>query len=184
MRTREGLPLPEAETSATRPRPVKRYSAPLLAAVVLFGALATLASGCVVTIGTTPISSCTATSGVIVAVDFSHWSAGLVERGCDSTITNGLDALHRAGFTTTGDAHDGPDFVCRINNDPTVPQDACVNTPPPTAFWSYWHANAGKTTWTLSPLGAANYQPKPGSIDAWAFGAGRPPTFTPAQVRN
>jgi hypothetical protein len=178
--TGPSAPSPTRERTNMRTRGL----APLLASVVLVGALATLASGCVVTVGTTPIATCTSTSGVIVAVDFSHWSSGLVERGCDATITTGLDALHAAGFTTAGDQHDGPAFVCRINNDPTPSQDACVNTPPASAHWSYWHANAGKTSWTLSTLGAASYQPKPGSVDAWAFGAGAPPSFTPAQVRN
>ncbi len=152
--------------------------------MILLGSLATLASGCVVTVGTTPIASCTSTSGVIVAVDFSHWTPGLVDRGCDVTITTGYAALHAAGFTTAGDQHDGPAFICRIDNDPTPAQDPCIDTPPPTAYWSYWHANAGKTTWTLSTLGAQSYQPKPGSVDGWAFGAGSPPSVTPAEVRN
>jgi hypothetical protein len=173
---------------ATRRRPRMRVGrrrlASGLAGVILVGAVATLASGCVVTVGSTPIASCTSTSGVVVAVDLSHWTAGLVERGCDTTITTGLDALHAAGFTTAGDQHDGPAYVCRINNDPTPTQDACINTPPPSAYWSYWHANSGKTTWTRSSLGAASYQPKPGSVDAWAYGAGTPPSFTPAQVRS
>jgi hypothetical protein len=167
-----------------RRRAMKRRLLPLLAAVVLLAALTTLATSCVLTVGGTPIASCTSSSGVIVAVDFSHWTAGLVERGCDGNTTTGLAALHAAGFTTAGDTHDGPNFICRIDGDPTAAQDACINTPPPTAFWSYWHANAGQTKWTLSTLGAASYRPKPGSVDAWAFGAESPPSFTPAQVRN
>jgi hypothetical protein len=164
--------------------PVKRRLAPLLAAVVLLGTLATLTTGCLVTTGSTPIASCTSTSGVIVAVDFSHWSSGLWVRGCDATITTGYGALQAAGFTTAGDEHDGPTFICRINDNPPPSQDPCIDTPPATAFWSYWHANKGATKWTLSSLGAASYVPKPGSVDAWAFGAEQPPSFTPAQVRN
>lgn len=167
-----------------RVRSGRRRLASGLAGVILLGAVATLASGCVLTVGSTPIATCTSTSGVIVAVDFSHWTSGLVERGCATTFTTGLDALHSAGFTTAGDQHDGPAYVCRINNDPTPAQDACINTPPASAYWSYWHANSGRTTWTLSTLGAASYQPKPGSVDAWAFGAGTAPSFTPAQVRG
>ncbi len=170
---------------AERPRlrAGRRRLASGLAGFILLGAVATVASGCVLTIGSTPIASCTSTSGVIVAVDLSHWSSGLVERGCATTIATGLDALHSAGFTTVGDQHDGPAYVCRINNDPTPAQEACINTPPPSAYWSYWHANAGKTTWTRSSLGAASFQPKPGSVDAWAYGSGTAPSFTPAQVR-
>jgi hypothetical protein len=152
--------------------------------MVLLGSLATLATGCLVTTGSNPITSCTSTSGVIVAVDFSHWDSGLWVRGCDPTITTGFAALQAAGFTTAGDEHDGPAFVCRINDNPSPSEDPCIDTPPTTAFWSYWHANAGATKWTLSSLGAQSYVPKPGSVDAWAFGAQQPPTFTPAQVRN
>lgn len=161
-----------------------RRWASTVAGLVLLGSVATLASGCIVTVGTTPIASCTSTVGVIVAVDFSHWTPGLVDRGCALTFSTGYAALQAAGYTTAGDQHDGPAYICRIDNDPTPAQDACINTPPPSAYWSYWHANAGKSTWTLSSLGAQSYQPKPGSVDAWAFGAGSPPTFTPAQVRN
>jgi hypothetical protein len=170
--------------SRNRGLSVKRRLVPLLAVLVPLGGLAALSSSCVLTVGTTPITNCTSTSGVIVAVDFSHWTAGLVDRGCDPTPTTGYAALHAAGFTTAGDKQDGSAFICRINGDPTVAQDACTKTPPPSAFWSYWHANPGKNTWTLSSLGATSYRPKPGSVDAWAFGAEKPPSFTPAQVRN
>lgn len=165
------------------PKGINRL-APAVVALILLGAFATLTSGCIVTVGTTPIASCTSTTGVIVAVDFTHFQSGLIDRGCDTNITTGLGALRAAGFTTAGDTHDGAAFVCRIDNEPTPAQDPCIQTPPTTAFWSYWHANAGKNTWTLSSLGAASYQPKPGSVDAWAFGAEKPPSFSPAQVRN
>jgi hypothetical protein len=168
------------------PTMVARMKRPLVSSVVvlaLVAGLGTLASGCVLTVGSTPIANCTATKGVIVAVDFSHFGKAS-ERGCDPTTTTGYAALQAAGFVPAGDQQDGPAFVCRINDLPSPSQDPCVQTPPSTAFWSYWHANAGKTTWTLSGLGASTYQPKPGSVDAWAFGARTPPTFTPAQVRN
>jgi hypothetical protein len=129
-----------------------------------------------------PISSCTPSSGVIVAVDFSHWG-GAVQRGCDASPTTGYDALHVAGFTTTGTGRDGPAYICRINGYPTPAEDACRYTPPTSAYWSYWHANPGQNSWSFSSQGAASYHPLPGSVDAWAFGAGGSPTFAPAQVR-
>jgi hypothetical protein len=100
-------------------------------------------------------------------------------------------ALRDAGFTTSGDAHDGPDFVCRIglvdrsgSGEPTAAQVPCTVTPPPTQTWAYWHADPGATSWTYSSLGAASYDPPPGSIDAWSFGGQSvPPSLTPAQVR-
>ncbi len=135
-----------------------------------------------------PLDSCTPTSGVIVAVDFGHWG-GSVQRGCDATPTTGFDALHAAGFSTAGTRHDGPGFICRINNYPTPAEEACVLTPPASAYWSYWHANPGQDSWSYSNLGATSYHPKPGSVDAWVFGGTDTggtyggPSFTPAAVR-
>ncbi len=159
--------------------------------VRLVAALSVLCSGAVALsaqvgpAGADPIDSCTTTTGVIVAVDFSHWG-GPVVRGCDATITTGYNALHAAGFTTAGDEHDGTAFICRINDDPPPSEDPCIDTPPSTATWTYWHANAGQGTWSFSSAGAMDYQPLPGSVDAWTFGANSaqdPPAFSPSSVR-
>jgi hypothetical protein len=138
--------------------------------------------------GADPPGACTTTSGEIVVVDFAPWG-GSIERGCDPTLTTGLAALQTAGFTTAGDQHDGPAFICRIDDDPPASQDPCINTSPATAYWSYWHADAGQDVWSYSQLGAATYRPPPGSVDAWVFGSasqqgtdGQPP-FSPAEVR-
>jgi hypothetical protein len=147
----------------------------LAGAAALMGAAALLVSvawssvGPVETASADPIAACTATTGVIVVVDFSHWG-GDVERGCDATVATGYDALHAAGFTTAGDEADGPAFICRIDNEPSPAEDPCEVTPPATAYWSYWHADAGQDTWSLSELGAMSYHPLPGSVDAWTFG--------------
>src|ERR1700727_1278664 len=85
-----------------------------------------------------PIGDCSTTTGVIVAVDFAPWGGNIV-RGCDATVTTGYDALQAAGFTTAGDEHDGPAFICRINDDPPPSQDPCIVTPSTNAYWSYWH---------------------------------------------
>jgi hypothetical protein len=123
-----------------------------------------------------------------VAVDFAAWG-GDIERGCDVTLTTGYAALHRAGFTTAGDAQDGAGFICRIDDDPPPKQESCATTPPADAYWSYWHADVGQDTWTYSQEGALDYRPPPGSVDAWTFGAtdidgtDGQPTFSPDSVR-
>lgn len=143
-----------------------------------------------------PIANCTPTKGAIVAVDFAPWG-GSVVRGCDANPTTGYNLLHNGGFTTTGTQHDGPAFICRIGNPafntgtqyPTPAQDACVRTPPASAYWSYWIAPAGQTTWTYSPLGAMGDKPKAGEVEAWVYGSTSidgttgQPKFTPASVR-
>jgi hypothetical protein len=137
-----------------------------------------------------PISQCSTTSGVILAVDFAPWG-GPVLRACGSTPTTGYDLLNEGGWKTSGTVHDGPGFICRISYSgysggtsyPTSAQDACVLTPPTSAYWSYWHANPGQSSWTYSNLGAESYKPEPGSVDAWVYGAGTAPSFSPASVR-
>jgi hypothetical protein len=143
--------------------------------------------------GAQSIGDCSTTIGVIVVVDFSHWGR-TIERGCAADgSTNGLQALHTAGFTTTGVAAYGTAFICRIDTKPTTTQTSCTKTPPSTGYWSYWHAIAGQTTWSYSSLGVRTYEPAPGSVTLWTFGGtnvtgtsgtGRPPaTLTPTALR-
>lgn len=143
-----------------------------------------------------PMGQCTTTSGVVLAVDFSHWG-GPVYRSCGTTPATGYELLNQGGWATTGTGHDGPAFICRIGYSghragsqyPTSQQDDCVLTPPASAYWSYWHADPGQNTWEYSQLGAMLYKPKPGSVDLWTFGAtnvegtqGRP-AVAPDQLR-
>ncbi|MFJ6405575.1 hypothetical protein ACIQK9_08605 [Streptomyces hydrogenans] len=143
-----------------------------------------------------PMGRCTTSSGVVLAVDFSHWG-GPIYRSCGTTPTTGYELLNQGGWRTAGTGHDGPAFICRIGYSghqggrqyPTPQQDDCVLTPPASAYWSYWHADPGQNTWTYSQLGAMLYKPRPGSVDLWIFGGtdiegtkGRP-TVTPDQLR-
>ena len=132
--------------------------------------------------GAQSIAACSATTGVIVVVDFAHWG-GTVERACAATPTTGYDALQTAGFATAGDTQNGAAYVCRIDTEPTSAQTPCTTTPPISAYWSYWHAVAGQATWSYSQAGAMSYQPPVGSVTVWVFGAGTRPTFSPTTVR-
>ncbi|MCX4776078.1 hypothetical protein [Streptomyces sp. NBC_01264] len=143
-----------------------------------------------------PMGRCTTSSGVVLAVDFSRWG-GPVYRSCGSTPTTGYELLNQGGWATTGTGHDGPAFICRIGYSgfqggrqfPAPQQDDCVLTPPASAYWSYWHADAGRNTWEYSQLGAMLYKPKPGSVDLWIFGGTNvegtegKPTVSPDQLR-
>ncbi len=124
-----------------------------------------------------PVTACTPTSGVIVAVDFAHWG-GPVLRACGSTPTTGYDLLNQGGWRTAGDEHDGPAFICRIGYDgfrrgtqyPTPAQQSCIVTPPATAYWTSWQAGPGQDSWSYSQLGAMSQRPAPGTVDLWVFG--------------
>jgi hypothetical protein len=121
-------------------------------------------------------------------------------RACGSTPTTGWRLLNQGGWTTSGDDHDGPGFVCRIGyagfqhgtQYPTPAQEACVDTPPANAYWSYWLAGPGQNTWHYSQDGAASYRQQSGTIGLWIFGAtnvagssgSAVPTFSPATLRR
>ena len=126
---------------------------------------------------------CPGKTGVTVAVDLSAFGKGVKVRCAPGNPATGVAALQQAGFTVAGTKTAGLGFICRINGFPTAAQQACIGTPPVTAYWSYYHALAGATKWTYSSVGAVSYHPPQGSIDAWAFGASAKPSKTPAQVR-
>ncbi|MFE4514444.1 prenyltransferase/squalene oxidase repeat-containing protein [Kitasatospora sp. NPDC056783] len=172
-----------------------------LASLVIAGTVAVAACGTVLlghpgTAAADPIEECTATTGAIVAVDFTHWGGG-VARGCDAHPTTGMNLLHNAGFTTAGTEHDGPAFICRLGTGtfnggvqyPTPAEEPCVNTPQATAYWSYWIAEPGQQTWSYSRFGAGTQKPKPGEVEAWVYGGtdiggtSGAPSFTPDSVR-
>ncbi|MFJ3926039.1 hypothetical protein [Streptomyces sp. NPDC090022] len=180
-----------ARLTRTAARTVVRAAAALGLTVAALGATTGPAAA-----APQPMGQCTTSSGVVLAVDFSHWG-GPVYRSCGTTPTTGYELLNQGGWATTGTGHDGPAFICRIGYSghqggkqyPTPQQDDCVLTPPASAYWSYWHAGPGQNTWEYSQLGAMLYKPKPGSVDLWIFGATNvegtqgKPRVTPDQLR-
>lgn len=126
--------------------------------------------------------ACPTRQGVTVVVNFGSLGGGTVVR-CDTAATSstsGLTSMNRVGFTTVGTSHDGPGFVCRINGKPGDPPEDCVNTPPSTAYWSYWQATNGES-WVYSSLGAASSHVHLGGFEGWSFGNGsaRPTSGSP-----
>jgi hypothetical protein len=143
-----------------------------------------------------PTSACTPTSGVIVAVDFSHWGGPLL-RSCGTTPTTGYTLLNQGGWRSTGTLHDGPGFICRIGyagyaggtQYPTPATEACQVTPPASAYWSYWRAAPGQDSWSYSQVGPTGDRPAPGTVELWTFGATNvagtegAPKISPAALR-
>jgi hypothetical protein len=119
--------------------------------------------------------SCTTTAGVLVVVDFASLGGGIIQRCLGSVPDTGYDALHAAGFTTTGTTHDGAGFVCRINGRPTAAAEPCTDTPEASAYWSYWIGNPGSDSWRYSDDGAMSSAPRAGRIEGWSYGAGQAP---------
>jgi hypothetical protein len=171
-----GKTLPVASTASSTAVPRMTCAAP--AAVTTAHAAAAAPARLAGTAG-----HCPGKTGVTVAVDLTAFGKGVKVRCAPGTPATGVAALQQAGFTVAGTKSAGLGFVCRINGFPTLAQQACISTPPVTAYWAYYHALAGATTWTYSSQGAISYHPPQGSIEAWAFGASAKPSKTPAQVR-
>ncbi|GIG58552.1 hypothetical protein Lfu02_29240 [Longispora fulva] len=113
-----------------------------------------------------------ACSGVTVVVDFGSLGGGVQTRCAGGDPGTGLAALDSAGFGYTFVPRQ-PGLICQLNSRP----DPC-NGAPKDAYWAYFHARAGGS-WTYSDEGAGSYDPAPGSVEGWAFGAGRQPGIAP-----
>jgi hypothetical protein len=130
----------------------------------------------VVPAGGASAAACTSTTAVTVVVDFASLGGGEQTRCTNADPPSGLAALREAGFTPTRAAQEAGYFVCRIDGKPA--NDPCQRASPADAYWSYWHAKRGGV-WTYSSLGAADYDPPPGTAEGWAFGARTPPSSPP-----
>ncbi|MEV5707157.1 hypothetical protein [Actinoallomurus sp. NPDC052274] len=121
---------------------------------------------------------CPGGTGVTVVVDYQALGGATEIRCAPGAQASGLAALQNAGFTVTGTQRWGLAFVCRINGKPTSATEPCVDTPPASAYWSYWHASNGGT-WTYSNQGASTYVPAQGSFEGWSFSTNAGPDTNP-----
>ncbi|SCF18971.1 hypothetical protein GA0070558_14229 [Micromonospora haikouensis] len=111
---------------------------------------------------------CPDASGVTVVVDFNELGGGTVVRCASGTQATGLAALKNAGFEITGTLRWGEGFICRIDGKPSAASEKCVDTPPASAYWSYWYAANGGD-WAYSDKGVLNRKPPAGSFEGWSF---------------
>lgn len=166
-----------------------------LAAVTTVAALAAVLAPAAATAA--PIGQCSTTQGTIIAVDFAHWGGPII-RGCGVQANGQPDPdpytlLHDGGFTVA--YVNGEPFVCRIGNAafdggtqyPTPADDHCVVTPPASAYWSYWTAAPGASSWHYATM---TETPIAGGVSLWTFGAtstngaqGAPPASLIDQLR-
>ena len=121
-------------------------------------------------------AACGQGTGVTVVVEFASLGGGTQTRCASGDPSSGLAALRGTGFTTTRAAQEPGYFVCRIDGKPA--NDPCQRTSPADAYWSYWHAKPGGS-WTYSSTGPADFDPPRGTVEGWAFGAGKPPSSPP-----
>lgn len=111
---------------------------------------------------------CPDETGVTVVVDFRSLGGQTIVRCAHGAQADGRDALRNAGVQLTGTNRWGTSFVCRLDGKPGADREPCVDTPPASAYWSYWHAEAGGS-WTYSNLGVSNRTPAQGTFEGWSF---------------
>ncbi|WP_419996956.1 flagellar hook-length control protein FliK [Streptomyces boninensis] len=111
---------------------------------------------------------CPDADGVTVIIDFQELGGDTIIRCAPGDQATGLTALKNAGIQIQGTDRWGEAFICRIEGKPGADTEPCRDTPPASAYWSYWHApNAG--TWTYSQYGVMNRKPPLGSFEGWSF---------------
>jgi hypothetical protein len=139
---------------------------------------------------------CTDDAGVTVVVDFRELGGDVVVRcasGPGGQGFTGLEALTGAGLSVAGTQRWGMQFVCRIQGRPTAHEDLaipgddsyhedCGDTPPDTAYWTYWYAPNGGS-WRYSSISAASRSTIRGGFEGWSFHLGsaapQPPPVAP-----
>lgn len=123
---------------------------------------------------------CPTAVGVTVVVDFQDLGGQTIVRCFPKAVPGtGLDALKGAGFQIAGVQRWGDAFICRIENRPSAVEslslydhqnyrEACIDTPPASAYWSYWWAG-NNCQWAYSQWGVKNRQAVPGGFEGWSF---------------
>ncbi|WP_205624556.1 ABC transporter substrate-binding protein [Actinomadura flavalba] len=158
-----------------------RRSLPAAAAIALIAAAAgPVAPAHAIDPGKGHPGFCKTAAGVTVVVDFQRLGGTTIVR-CNPRRTRGtgLDALKGAGFQIAGVQRWGEGFICRIENRPSAVEElpvrgrdgyreACVDTPPGGAYWSYWHAG-NNCAWQYSQWGVKNRDFVPGGFEGWSF---------------
>ncbi|CAN7387354.1 hypothetical protein [Knoellia sp. LjRoot47] len=120
-------------------------------------------------------AACSSTNGVTVVVQGPN---GTQVRCASGDPSSAWGALQAAGFSLKA-VQRFPDALCRIDGAPA--SDPCINMPPASAYWSFWHAPNGGS-WTYSQVGIKGWNPKPGSSVGFRFGSGTAPSTAPATV--
>ncbi|GAA4011078.1 hypothetical protein GCM10022247_36770 [Allokutzneria multivorans] len=117
-------------------------------------------------------------NGVTVVIDFQDLGGSTIVRCAQGEQATGHAALRNAGISITGTNRWGEGFICRIEGKPAPSAEPCIDTPPATAYWSYWHAPNGGA-WKYSDFGVMNRKPPLGSYEGWSFSKNRTATTNP-----
>lgn len=121
---------------------------------------------------------CPGATGVTVVIDFQELGGTTIVRCAPGDQATGLTALKNAGIQIAGTNRWGEAFICRIEGKPGAADEPCIDTPPASAYWSYWHSPNGGN-WTYSQWGVMNRKPPQGSFEGWSFSKNKTSTTNP-----
>ncbi|MFI6977368.1 hypothetical protein ACIBSV_02135 [Embleya sp. NPDC050154] len=121
---------------------------------------------------------CPDANGVTVVIDFQELGGTTIVRCARGDQATGHAALKNAGIEIAGVARWGEAFICRVEGRPGANSEACIDTPPASAYWSYWHSSNGGS-WTYSQWGVMNRKPPLGSFEGWSFSKNKTETTNP-----
>jgi hypothetical protein len=121
---------------------------------------------------------CPDADGVTVVIDFQELGGTTIVRCARGNQATGHAALKNAGIEIAGVARWGEAFICRIEGKPGANSEPCIDTPPASAYWSYWHSPNGGS-WTYSQWGVLNRKPPIGSFEGWSFSKYKTETTNP-----
>ncbi len=117
-------------------------------------------------------AACSGSTGITVVIDNGSSTSIRCHPG-GGTAADALLAVASVEWVATQQG-----FVCRIDGYPSKAADACVGTPPASAYWAFFHASRGGS-WTYSSQGVRSYYPPAGSVIGFAFGSGGQPGAAP-----
>jgi hypothetical protein len=127
-------------------------------------------TGLVTGAGPAAAAACSGTTGVTVVID----TGSSISTRCAPSGGTAATALQAVASVVPVSTQ--PGFVCRIDGYPA--SDPCVRTPPASAYWAFFHAQAGGS-WTYSSQGVTSYSPPGGSVIGFRFGSGQQPGIAP-----
>ena len=136
---------------------------------------------------------CPTDEGVTVVIDFQALGGTTIVRCAPGPVGRGFtghSALVDAGIQLDGTRRWGESFVCRLEGRPGANEklairgnanykEACIDTPPASGYWSYWHATNGGR-WQYSQWGVKNRQAIRGGFEGWSFSLNATSNSNPA----
>lgn len=117
-------------------------------------------------------------AGIVIQFDDGDVEEYCVDLGSDG-IATGEEVLRETGLPVIAEYSGLGAAVCKVGNTGcNFPADgcfcACTMLPGDTCtYWAYSHLDESEEEWVYANIGTTNYEVTEGSVEGWAWGAGR-----------